>query len=57
MKPIKKDEQSELKSDSPYLSMRIYKNYEGTMKEKNQQRKKNGLAPIHIRSYQEWSSK
>lgn len=57
MKPTQQDEGSEPKTDSPYLSMRIYKNYEGTMKEKNQQRKKNGLAPIHIRSYQEWSSK
>lgn len=41
---------------TPYLTKSIYKNYEVTMKEKNIKRKKDGLPPIHVRTYQEWSN-
>ena len=57
MKSIENEENDKSETASPYLSKRVYKNYEGTMKEKNQKRKKDGLVPIPIRSYEEWSGK
>lgn len=56
MKAMKEKEEEVSAVSSPYLSKGVYKNYAETMKEKNQKRKKIGLAPIYIRTYKEWSS-
>ena len=57
MKTVENGGEDKPEKDSPYLSLRIYKNYEQTMKVKNLQRKKDGLGPIRIRDYKEWSGK
>ena len=55
MKMIKQEEDKLKTTRSPYLSKGVYKNYEKTMKEKNLKRKHDGLEPIQIRSYEDWS--
>ena len=40
-----------------YMSRSIYSNYKRTMEEKNLMRKKAGLTPIPIRSYEQWSGR
>lgn len=49
-------EENKPETSSPYLSKRIYKNYEKTMKEKNVKRKRDGLTSIHVKSFLEWST-
>ena len=46
----------ESRGKSPYMSKSIYNNYAKVMKEKNQNRKEQGLTAIHIRSFEEWSN-
>ncbi len=55
MKTIRAKAASAPQAHNPYMSLSIYKNYEGTMKEKNRKRKKDKLGPIPIKSYNEWS--
>ena len=55
MKTIKSENKNKLGTRLLYMSRGIYRNYEKTMKEKNLKRKKDGLTPIYIRSYEEWS--
>lgn len=51
---VKEESKSE---KTPYMSRGIYNNYAKVMKEKNQQRQKQGLESLPIRSYEEWSRK
>ncbi len=47
---------AEKKEKSPYMSKGIYNNYEKSMKEKNAKRKGQGLQPITVRTFEEWSN-
>ncbi len=54
-KPLKNE--AAPSTSSPYLSKKIYQNYASSMKNKNIKRKKDGLQPILVRSYEDWSGK
>ena len=55
LKVLEKAEKTGRKTDALFLSRRIYKNYEHSMKTKNLKRKKDGLTSITIKTYEEWS--
>ncbi len=50
---IKKGED---KVKTPFMSKGIYNNYEKGMKERNQKRRSQGLAALHVRTFEEWSN-